>query len=392
VINQRYHELDSLRGLASISVVLSHFVLSLPHIFLTDQLRNTPLHIFWAGHEAVILFFILSGFVLSLPYYGKKTPNYVSYMIKRICRIYIPYALSIFLAILCMNMFSRGGIPELSKFISEAWSTPVTSKVLIDHFIMLTDFPSNYALNNVIWSLVHEMRISLIFPLLMYFIVRFSWKKNIILGASFSLTYFIFWAVYIRLYDINLTASGTSYFWTLHYIGFFVLGALIAKHRELIFTLFKGFSSNVKFIVLVIGILLYTYPFWFFPNIYYFHLSFISDWVTAIGASVFIIAGVNSTRISKFLHLKPVHFIGKISYSLYLFHMIVLLTLVNIFYGQLQTSLILGLVFISSIVIAAIMYYLIEEPSIKLGKVLTMPKAGIHSSSKTRTELQQDGL
>ncbi|MEH7247503.1 acyltransferase family protein, partial [Neobacillus niacini] len=76
-MSNRLEELDSLRGIASLTVVIHHTLLTLP-IFLAahqhEQINstivkiftNSPLHIIWGGHEAVILFFVLSGFVLSL--------------------------------------------------------------------------------------------------------------------------------------------------------------------------------------------------------------------------------------------------------------------------------------------------------------------------------------
>lgn len=105
-------------------------------------MKNTPLHLVWAGHEAVILFFILSGFVLSLPYYNKKNSKYKDYLIKRIFRIYLPYLVSVFLAIACVFVFSRGGIPELSKWFNGTWERQLTINQLLEHILMLGDFKS----------------------------------------------------------------------------------------------------------------------------------------------------------------------------------------------------------------------------------------------------------
>jgi len=75
-VNDRFEQLDSLRGLAALSVVVNHFLNILPGIFDNPNdfwfLKYTPLHLFWAGHEAVIFFFVLSGFVLSLQFFKKK--------------------------------------------------------------------------------------------------------------------------------------------------------------------------------------------------------------------------------------------------------------------------------------------------------------------------------
>ena len=69
-MNARMHELDSLRGIAALTVILDHFVAA--YVGTLHGLKGPSsriityfaLHLFTAGHEAVLLFFILSGFVL----------------------------------------------------------------------------------------------------------------------------------------------------------------------------------------------------------------------------------------------------------------------------------------------------------------------------------------
>ena len=103
----RYTELDGLRGIAALSVYFSHLI----GVFnfdstLFDSISNSPLHIVWHGEGAVNLFFLLSGFVLTLPYikYRDKL-NLVPFYIKRVFRIYPAFILailfSIFFSVLC---------------------------------------------------------------------------------------------------------------------------------------------------------------------------------------------------------------------------------------------------------------------------------------------------
>ena len=76
VATGRIQAMDSLRGLASFQVLIHHAlgisilflsVIEDPHItssFWINLFIFYPLHIFWAGHEAVIFFFVMSGFVV----------------------------------------------------------------------------------------------------------------------------------------------------------------------------------------------------------------------------------------------------------------------------------------------------------------------------------------
>src|SRR5262249_7776852 len=66
----RFAGLDGLRGLAAFSVFLGHTVRLIPGPRLSDRLMESPLRVLWDGTAAVDLFFVLSGFVLSLPFVG----------------------------------------------------------------------------------------------------------------------------------------------------------------------------------------------------------------------------------------------------------------------------------------------------------------------------------
>ena len=70
--SHRYPQLDSLRGLAALTVVFEHCLRIDPWLlqgispWLEWAAQSTPLHILWAGGNAVLLFFVLSGLVLTL--------------------------------------------------------------------------------------------------------------------------------------------------------------------------------------------------------------------------------------------------------------------------------------------------------------------------------------
>lgn len=97
----RIRQLDSIRGLAALTVVLQHCLFVFPllfndtsgqqHFWLLNIFKYSPLHLFWSGSQAVFLFFLLSGFVLSLPFYRAQSVSYPAFIIKRICRLYLPY-------------------------------------------------------------------------------------------------------------------------------------------------------------------------------------------------------------------------------------------------------------------------------------------------------------
>lgn len=101
--------MDSVRGLASMVVVWSHFVLGFGLPGILEGMENTPLHIFWDGFASVSMFFVLSGFVLSYKHFNPgiatETAEFnfrviMAFYIKRIFRICLPFVFFLFVSFL----------------------------------------------------------------------------------------------------------------------------------------------------------------------------------------------------------------------------------------------------------------------------------------------------
>ncbi len=108
-LSARLPSLDGLRGLAAIVVVVHHALLTWPALFAQYEVPNrgsgtwwltfTPLHLAWAGREAVVVFFILSGLVLVLPFLGpRKVGTWPGYLVRRVLRLYPPVAVALVLS------------------------------------------------------------------------------------------------------------------------------------------------------------------------------------------------------------------------------------------------------------------------------------------------------
>ncbi|TYP71413.1 acyltransferase family protein [Paenibacillus methanolicus] len=361
---ERFIELDSLRGLASFSVMLHHFLLAGPAILWISKVENTPLHFFWSGHSGVLLFFLLSGFVLSLPFYKNKNLPYGQYLVKRICRIWLPYIFSVGLGILAMTLLKTGANPELSSWFNEKWANELTPGIIINHIFLIGDFHHNI-FDPVYWSLIHEMRISIIFPLLIILIIRLNWKTNIAIGVFVSML-----AYAVRYVLNNYTSYNdyqTGFADTLHYSFIFMAGALLAKHRDHLGRLYTMINPFSKWALFAFLVLTYTYPYWFLPDTNILHLWVGDNFVVLMGSCLMIWFSLNSKTLSKILNIRPIVFLGKISYSLYLIHTIVLLGMLNQLYGKLPVSLIWLITAVISVVLASAAYYWVEEPSIKIG-------------------------
>ncbi|MGG3526633.1 acyltransferase [Bacillus pseudomycoides] len=372
-MTRRYKELDSLRGIAAIIVLLGHFLALFPILGKKVMYSTFGVYfsILWQGHSAVIIFFVLSGFVLSLPFYKGTEFNYLKYLIKRVCRIYIPYIVILFIAIgIKLGIHSKiGTIPGLVQWGS--WNIEVSFNRVMEHILFLREFNSD-AFIMVIWSLVHEMRISIVFPLIIFLLLRVNWKVSI--GIAMFLSVIGYLLMKNIPSEFNMPVS-TNYFITLHYSSMFIIGALLAKNREYLVS--KIINLKVNYLVLPLGLLFFNYPripFMLLSKLigeidYELYLIII-DWYICFGAVLIILSALSSKLFSKLLLIKPVQFIGEISYSLYLVHPIVLLTTVHIFYGKISVPLILLISFLFTMVVSVLCYKFIEIPSIKIGRKL----------------------
>jgi peptidoglycan/LPS O-acetylase OafA/YrhL len=376
-----YYELDSLRGLAALTVLVAHILgtmrvfeapLNGPMPFAVYLVRFTPLGFINAGTAAVIFFFVLSGFVLALPFLKREAVlPYLPFIIKRVCRIYPAYWASLAFAILMNALCYRGPVPGLSRWFGTFGEPHIDWHSAFQHVFLINSFDYN-KFNIVIWSLMIEMRLSLVFPLIMYFVLKFGWRVNLLGGMLGSM---IGWGCHFLAYK-GVIQHENTYGNTFLYLPMFIVGALLAKHRDWLKQKFLGLSRTARWAFFCLALLAYTNACWL-PQLFpwpawqkTFSLGISKDWIATAAVASFIVMALASKKISRILLLKPLHFVGKISYSFYLFHVLILFGLLHLCYGLLPFPVIVAMVVIASFVLAAISYRWIEIPFIRLGKHL----------------------
>ena len=378
VSNQRYDELDSLRGIAALIVFIYHMTIVFQWGTTMNRLSHSPFYTLFDGHASVMFFYVLSGFVLSLPFYYGKNASYGTFMAKRIIRIYIPFIVAIFIAIIMSLLFHKDGI-NFGSFYNLVWKDGLNLKILVNHFFLIGDYKT-YSYDPAVWSLVHEMRISFIFPILMLVATKYDWKKIIIGCMLSSLSGYMMYAKFLNQANYF---NRSSLYESLHYISIFMIGILLAKYHKELIELFKGLGLKFKLAILMGSLMAYGYRGWvpFYNS--RLHVWFVEDWAIAIGACGLIIIVLGSKRISKILLLKPIHFLGKMSFSFYLYHFICILTLFNLLYGKIQLPYIYLSIIVASFIVSAIAYYAIEVPTIKLIKFIKSRNIIVNSKTES---------
>ncbi|MFB9276261.1 acyltransferase family protein [Cohnella cellulosilytica] len=321
------------------------------------------------------MFFILSGYVLSLTYLKGKQQKYPQYIIKRLCRLYIPFVVAVIIAIILNKMFytGSGSFASLSGWINNHWAEFQWNS-FINHFLFIGNYDT-HAFNGPIWSLVHEMRISIVFPLLMYIVMRYGLRLNVTIAFVLS---------FIGFGLSKLTGSSNiDFFITLHYASLFIFGALLAKYTDDVVQYYKTLANSARILLFVTSVLLLTYPYWLLPNLGIIHIRVINDWVSATGAIILISLALSDETFVRYLMSKPLLFLGKISYSFYLYHFIIILALLHALYGVIPVWTICVFSIMATFLVASVMYWLVELPGIKSGRLLT-------NSSKQKIPVSAD--
>ncbi len=170
-----------LRGIAALVVLMAHLQIDL--FFPNPYTQSIYLFLNWS-HEAVDLFFVLSGFILAHVYGAQPKIHWRSYFVARFARIY-PLAVVTLLFVITLDLYSalRHHIP----------SPNLDPSRILNNLFLLNGLYSGFhnSINGPAWSLSVEafLYVSL-FPLLIWSLNRFPKKSSLcwwILGAGGSL-------------------------------------------------------------------------------------------------------------------------------------------------------------------------------------------------------------
>ena len=352
---ERYGQLDAIRALAALAVFFGHCLGMLqPAPYIQGPVAwfmHSPFRIAIAGHQAVIFFFVLSGFVLSLGFYrGRSSAG--PFLLNRIFRLYPPYLCALIATVAVRWLIPMHPLQGLSDSINGFWLEPLRAGQLWPAATMLIDAHGSQ-LNPIAWSLIIEMRVSLVFPLIMILLLRFGWLRGLAVACALGI---------LAAIPSN---SQSDLYATLQYGFFFVAGAVLAQHRTALIRHCQSLGGSLLLSLLAVAVLLYTQVFWFLPSSP-LHMQPLDDLLTALGAGIIVILALASPKAALLLPT-GLRRLGKGAYSFYLYHFVVLLTVAHLLYGHAAIWQIWLLALIVTILLSSLMYRAVEVPCIAAG-------------------------
>jgi peptidoglycan/LPS O-acetylase OafA/YrhL len=320
-------ELEGLRGLAAIVVVIYHFSIAfylvmffgpgvsapVQHMRLEDNLYASPIAGLMSGTFAVAVFFVLSGFVLSIGFFQTGKIEIVKKLAaKRYVRLMLPALASI---LICYTLIKLGlshtqeaAAVTRSSWLAISWNFVPHLFTAIQNGIFGIFVTGSNIYNNVLWTMTSEFSGSfLVFGTLLMF-ARSRYR----------------WLVYAALLAITFNT------WLLG----FVIGMVFADLYSRGIIVQKDRNFMTAGVLLLLGLYLGGYPFGtdlgttayaIFGKLPFQGVNY-QPMCTTLGASLLVFVVLWTAQFASVLRKKRISVIGKYTFSLYLVHLPILYT------------------------------------------------------------------
>jgi len=271
--NPRITEIDGLRGIAAISVLIFHF---------TNAIQIPILYpVFKYGYMGVHLFFIISGFVIFMSV--ERSDNLKQFIKSRFIRLYPLYWLAIGVSVVITTLAFT------FNFIGPFPVNGVSLGQLNANLTMFQHWMGVRDINGVFWTLIVELN----FYILIGILIKTKKISNIILWCyGFLFIEFI----YVLTRDTNLL----FYLPLIQYGHIFIVGIVF-------YNFYKRKQFLLSELILIICALIFHFLI--------FKPEEALIFIFMVGIFYFVVS-----RRLKILSLKPLVYLGSISYFLYLVH------------------------------------------------------------------------
>jgi len=321
---QKITYLDGLRGVAAFAVLIQHYILGFyPALFFwvnaTPHLpegveifaSGSVLNLFYNGNFAVCIFFVLSGFVLSYKFFVQQDGEGLrASAIKRYFRLAGPVVAVVLTAYILMK-FSlfynvQAGDLAQSGWLGQFWTFPPNFLEAMNQAFVGTFLTGAFNYDNVIWTISYEFQGAF---LILGFLALFGKMK------------------YRHWFYL---AAGLVLFQT-YYLAF-ILGMFLSDlkvNHDMVLSKFDS-KKILRIMLLLAGLVFGAFPSGrsvdgsMYAYLHFMDHDLLPMWYHIVGAFMVMLVLLDSYRIQKILSWKPFLQLGKISFSMYLFHFVIL--------------------------------------------------------------------
>jgi peptidoglycan/LPS O-acetylase OafA/YrhL len=340
-----------MRGIAALAVVLFHLSIKMKEE-LQATLPDFMTLIMSYGYLGVPVFFVISGFVISLSVNDRKiTLSYAgNFALRRSIRLDITYWASICFILVFMtlnNQFLGGDTPY-----------PAPGNVLLHMFYLQDLFSVDPVISVVFWTLCMEVQLYLFFLLSVWISQTIATRLNLDVYNVF-----LSGVVLLGIYSLSLDqqiASLSIPGLFLPYWHFFLIGVLISH-------IVRGKKAGVPILLA-----------WLAVETVFLVLGDIKSYsVAGVVFGMFLFVLLRWHNLDSFLSGRVFQYLGSISYTLYLVHPDIGWKAISVgkqVFGNEMSSMATLFVFLAalmlSVLVAHLFHLAFEKPSLWLCKQL----------------------
>jgi peptidoglycan/LPS O-acetylase OafA/YrhL len=371
-------ELDGVRGLAILGVLLAHgvdFLHVVPHTLAGIVITT----MFVPGWGGVDLFFTLSGFLITgILLRARESPRYFSsFYMRRILRIFPIYYLYLVVTVLVAHVS-----PSMAQKI------PTGFVERMSYFLYLQNWPvfwSSWAglttLWGAYWSLAVEEQFYMVWPAVLRFVNLRTVGVLCMAGFALGLPE----RMYMMHHHPNLFGVMQ---WPFSRLEGLLLGAAIAIYRQVrgrAVPLNWGFFSFMAGVWIFVWLVLFHTPELATGN--GFHLWGIGVTGYVLMSGGLIVATQHRIKwLDRILTIRPLLVLGRLSYGMYVYHLSVYLFIASVrqrYLGAERPSTIFGAVITIGLAIllvtgvAELSFRFIETPFLRLKRYFPSPSAPV---------------
>ncbi len=378
--------IDGLRAFAAVAVLFSHT--GAFSIAPGSAGKLSKLAVF--GDQGLTLFFALSGFLLYLPFVsallaGRPMPSVRKYAHNRVLRIFPAYVV-IFLIVLVFGALTIHG--NIEHFSSADVGRITDPTVLVPNLFLLQSIVPHAMGTGIIpaWSLTAELTFYALLPLVGYLAWFLARRVSKVIALAVGpVIFFVIAAVTIRelghyrprgthaifIYDWGNTWSAVvsrSFLANADLFAFGMLAALaigLLRHRDRVPVFARPLKVAIFVTIVLVALVARQQG-----------SAGALSLVGACAAGMILLTvlpshtGAPQNALARVLEWGPVRYIGLISYSLYLWHVPVILWMKDhgLLFSSGAVALFANLVIVFSIVVvlASLTYAFVEKPAMAL--------------------------
>jgi len=358
-VPRRLTALDGLRGAAALAVVVDHIFGTTPAFIhstpgsLAWWLSYTPISLLWNGKEAVIIFFVLSGFVLARPFLSSDPPPWRAYYPRRLLRLYVPMWGAIVFTVIVTALVTRQGMAH-----SGLWSDGHVNRTsgYIAHDALLPHQGDTF--DGPLWSLRWEILFSLALPLYIVVARVFRWS---------TVARCLVFAAIVALGLVELKVGSIAVRDTLLYLPMFGVGVLLAAYEEPLLRSGRrlvGRSGLALAGLLALTVVLADLNL----EVHLFRghqpaaMATLAHGAGVVGAAMLVWLVLSWPAFAGLLDRKSPQWVGQRSFSLYLIHEPVLVAVALLLGGHPAVGVLLVVGLPASLMVAAAFHWVVERP------------------------------